>query len=122
MDRLLRESDVIKVINEHTNDGKFDKDIRCILENIETASIDIPPLMLNAEKSEACDESSRPRKEKRVQLFENDNLILEQRGNKYYLSLYDTIGRFKKEVTIDMKDDILEILSREDCYEKYLGR
>lgn len=116
MDRLLRESDVIRVIDKHTSDdNKLDNDITCILENVETASIDIPPLMLNAE---ACDK--RPKKEKRVQLFENDNLILEQRGNKYYLSLYDTIGRFKKEVTIDMKDDILEILSREDCYEKYL--
>ena len=114
MDRLLRESDVIKVIKEHTIDGKFDNDIRCILENIETASIDIPPLMLSAK---ACDGSPKPRKERRVQLFENNDLILEQRGNKYYLSLYDTIGRFKKEVTIDMKYGILEILSREDCYE-----
>lgn len=113
MDRLLLESDVIRAIDKHTSDdNKLDNDITCILENVETASIDIPPLMLNAE---ACDE--RPRKEKRVQLFENDNLILEQRGNKYYLSLYDTIGRFKKEITIDTKDDILEILSREDCYE-----
>ena len=55
-------------------------------------------------------------KQKRVQLFENEDVVLEQRGNKYYLSLYDTIGRFKKEVTIDIKDDILEVLSREDCY------
>nr|WP_270249164.1 hypothetical protein [Coprococcus catus] len=111
MDRLLRESDVIKVINEHTNDGKFDKDIRCILENIETASIDIPPLMLNAESSEACDESPRPRKEKRVQLFENNNLILDHRGNKYYLSFFDDDGKFRREVTIILKDDYKVALS-----------
>ena len=61
-------------------------------------------------------ENKPVQKQRRVLLFENENLDLEQRGNKYYLSLYDTIGRFKKEVTIDMKDDILEILSREDCY------
>ena len=102
MDRLLRESDVIKVINEHTNDGKFNKDIRCILENVETASIDLPPLTLNAE---ACDENPRPRKERRVQLFENNNLILEQRGNKYYLSFFDDEGKFRREVTITLKDD-----------------
>lgn len=102
MDRLLRESDVIKVIKEHAIDGKFDNDIRCILENIETASIDIPPLMLNAE---ACDENLRPKKKRRVQLFENNNLILEQRGNKYYLSFFDDEGKFRREVIITLKDD-----------------
>lgn len=102
MDRLLLESDVIKAINEHTNDGKFDNDIRCILENVETASIDIPPLMLNAE---ACGESLRSWKEKRVQLFENNNLILEQRGSKYYLSFFDDKGKFRREVSITLKDD-----------------
>lgn len=101
MDRLLLESDVIRAIDKHTSDdNKLDNDITCILENVETASIDIPPLMLNAE---ACDE--RPRKEKRVQLFENDNLILEQRGNKYYLSFFDDKGNFRREVTIILKDD-----------------
>lgn len=102
MERLLRESDVIKVINEHTNDGKFDNDIRCILENIETVSMDIPSLMLNAE---ACDENPRPKKERRVQLFENNNLILDHRGNKYYLSFFDDDGKFRREVTIVLKDD-----------------
>lgn len=108
MDRLLRESDVIKVINEHTNDGKIDKDIRCILENIETASIDLPPLILN---TEACDENPRQKKERRVQLFENDNLILEQRGDKYYLSFFDDDGKFRREVTIVLNDDYKVTLS-----------
>ena len=62
------------------------------------------------------EEEKMVQKQKRVELFENDEVVLEQRGNKYYLSLYDTMGRFKKEVTIDIKDDVLEILSREDCY------
>lgn len=103
MDRLLLESDVIRAIDKHINDdNKLDNDITCILENVETASMDIPPLMLDAE---ACDERPRPRKEKRVQLFENDNLILEQRGNKYYLSFFDDEGKFRREVTITLKDD-----------------
>lgn len=103
MDRLLRESDVIRAIDKHTSDdNKLDNDITCILENVETASMDIPPLMLDAE---ACDERPRPRKEKRVQLFENDNLILEQRGNKYYLSFFDDEGKFRREVSITLKDD-----------------
>lgn len=103
MDRLLRESDVIRAIDKHTSDdNKLDNDITCILENVETASMDIPPLMLDAE---ACDERPRPRKEKRVQLFENDNLILEQRESKYYLSFFDDKGKFRREVTITLKDD-----------------
>lgn len=101
MDRLLLESDVIRAIDKHTSDdNKLDNDITCILENVETASIDIPPLMLNAE---ACNE--RPRKEKRVQLFENNNLILEQRGNKYYLLFFDNEGKFRREVAITLNDD-----------------
>lgn len=44
-------------------------------------------------------------KQKRVQLFENEDVILEQRGNRYYLSLYDKKGNFQREVTIDVKDD-----------------
>ena len=103
MDRLLLESDVIRAIDKHTSDdNKLDNDITCILENVETASMDIPPLMLDAE---ACDEMPRSRKEKRMQLFENNNLILEQRGNKYYLSFFDDEGKFRREVTITLKDD-----------------
>ena len=44
-------------------------------------------------------------KQKRVQLFENEDVVLEQRGNKYFLSLYDKEGNFQREVTIDVKDD-----------------
>ena len=44
-------------------------------------------------------------KQRRVLLFENENIDLEQRGNKYYLSLYDKKGNFQREVTIDVKDD-----------------
>lgn len=44
-------------------------------------------------------------KQKRVQLFENEDVVLEQRGNRYYLSLYDKEGKFQREVTIDVKDN-----------------
>ena len=44
-------------------------------------------------------------KEKRVQLYENDDIILERLGNKYYLSFYDKEGKFQREVTIVVKDD-----------------
>ena len=44
-------------------------------------------------------------KEKRVQLYENEDIVLEQRCNKYYLSLYDKEGKFQREVTIVVKDD-----------------
>ena len=105
--RLLFEKDVIKAVDKHTNDdNRLDDDISCILEEI-TSPIQVGSIKI---------EDKPIQKQRRVLLFEDENLDLEQRGNKYYLSLYDTIGRFKKEVTIDMKDDILEILSREDCY------
>lgn len=105
--RLLFEKDVIKAVDKHTNDDdRLDNDISCILEEI-TSPIQVGSIKI---------EDKPIQKQRRVLLFENENLDLEHRGNKYYLSLYDTIGRFKKEVTIDMKDDILEILSREGCY------
>ena len=44
-------------------------------------------------------------KQKRVQLFEKEDVLLEQRGNRYYLSLYDKEGKFQREVTINVKDD-----------------
>lgn len=44
-------------------------------------------------------------KQNRIQLFENEDVVLEQRGNRYYLSLYDKEGKFQREVTIDVKDD-----------------
>lgn len=105
--RLLFEKDIIRAVDKHTkDDDRLDNDIGCILEEI-TSPIQVGSIKI---------EDKPIQKQRRVLLFENENLDLEQRGNKYYLSLYDTIGRFKKEVTIDMKDDILEILSREDCY------
>lgn len=111
--RLLFEKDVIRAVDKHTNDdSQLDNDISCILEELKSPIIvDLKGAMNNFKI-----ENKPIQKQRRILLFENENLDLEQRGNKYYLSLYDTIGRFKKEVTIDMKDDILEILSREDCY------
>ena len=44
-------------------------------------------------------------KQKQIELFENEDVVLEQRGNRYYLSLYDKEGKFQREVTIDVKDD-----------------
>ncbi len=100
MDRLLYERDVIRTVDKHTNDdNKLDDDITCILEKVKTACIELSPLVLNEM------ESKLPEKERRVQLFENNNLILEQRGNKYYLSFFDDEGKFRREVTITLKDD-----------------
>ncbi len=50
-------------------------------------------------------------KEKRIQLFENNDIILEQRGKNYYLSLYDNNGKFQREVTITVKDNFKVALS-----------
>ncbi len=52
-------------------------------------------------------------KEKRIQLFENENVILEQRGNNYYLSLYNKEGKFQREVNITVKNDFKVILSND---------
>lgn len=100
--RLLLESDVIKVVDKHTyDDNQLDDDISCILEEVN-------PVVLVGSK-EALDSlkvQSKPvQKQKRVQLFENEDVVLEQRGNRYYLSLYDKEGKFQREVTIDVKDD-----------------
>ena len=51
------------------------------------------------------EEKKAVQKEKWVQLFENENVILEQRGNKYYLFLYDKGGKFQREVIINIKDN-----------------
>lgn len=99
--RLLFESDVIRVVDKHTNDNnKLDNDISCILEEVGTATIELPPIMLPTKP-----ENKPVQKQKRVQLFENEDVVLEQRGNRYYLSLYDKEGNFQREVTIDVKDD-----------------
>lgn len=94
--RLLFEKDVIKAVDKHTNDDdRLDDDISCILEEI-TSPIQVGSIII---------EDKPIQKQRRVLLFENENLDLEQRGNRYYLSLYDKEGKFQREVTIDVKDD-----------------
>ena len=100
--RLLLESEVIKTVDKHTNDdSQLDDDISCILEEVN-------PVVLVGSKEAIGSlkvESKPVQKQRRVLLFENENLDLEQRGNRYYLSLYDKEGKFQREVTIDVKDD-----------------
>ena len=100
--RLLFEKDVIRAVDKHTNDdNKLDDDISCILEELKSPVFVGSKDALNNLKVE-----DKPiQKQRRVLLFENENLDLEQRGNKYYLSLYDKKGNFQREVTIDVKDD-----------------
>ena len=94
--RLLFEKDVIKTVDRHTNDdSQLDDDISCILEEI-TSPIKVGSIKI---------EDNPIQKQRRILLFENENLDLEQRGNRYYLSLYDKKGNFQREVTIDVKDD-----------------
>ena len=99
--RLLFERDVIRAVDRHTNDdSQLDDDISCILEEVKTATIELQPIILSPKV-----ETKPVQKQKRVQLFENEDVVLEQRGNRYYLSLYDKEGKFQREVTIDVKDD-----------------
>ena len=99
--RLLFESEVIKTVDKHTNDNNMlDNDISCILEEVGTATIELPPIILPSKS-----ENKSVQKQKRVELFENEDIVLEQRCNRYYLSLYDKEGNFQREVTIDVKDD-----------------
>ena len=99
--RLLLQSDVIRIIDKHTNDeNQLDNDISCILEEVEAATIELPAIILPPKV-----ETKPVQKQKRIQLFENEDVVLEQRGNRYYLSLYDKEGKFQREVTIDVKDD-----------------
>lgn len=99
--RLLLQSDVIRIVDKHTNDeNQLDNDISCILEEVEAATIELPPIILPPKV-----ETKPVQKQKRLQLFENEDVVLEQRGNRYYLSLYDKEGKFQREVTIDVKDD-----------------
>lgn len=100
--RLLLESDVIKAVDKHTNDDdQLDNDISCILEEVNSVVLVGSKDALNNLKVK-----NKPvQKQKRVQLFENEDVVLEQRGNRYYLSLYDKEGKFQREVTIDVKDD-----------------
>ena len=102
MDRLLLESDVIRAIDKHTNDdGELDDGFINIIKNVEAVTWELSPTTLKNQDLAL----SKSKKEKRVQLFENDNLILEQRGDKYYLSFFDDKGKFRREVTIILKDD-----------------
>lgn len=98
--RLLLESDVIRAVDKHTSNDKLDNDISCILEEVKTATVELPSILLENKV-----ENKPVQKQKRVQLFENEDVVLEQRGNRYYLSLYDKEGKFQREVTIDVKDD-----------------
>ena len=101
--RLLLESDVIRAVDRHTNDdSKLDDYITCILEEIKSPFM---PVKKTAEINNLKAENKPVQKQKRVQLFENEDVVLEQRGNRYYLSLYDKEGNFQREVTIDVKDD-----------------
>ena len=94
--RLLFEKDVIRAVDKHTkDDDQLDDDISCILEEI-TSPIQVGSIKI---------EGKPIQKQRRVLLFENENLDLEQRGNRYYLSIYDKEGKFQREVTIDVKDD-----------------
>ena len=100
--RLLFEKDVIRAVDKHTNDdSQLDDDISCILEELKS-----PVFVGSKEAMNNFKIEDKPiQKQRRVLLFENENLDLEQRGNKYYLSLYDKEGKFQREVTIDVKDD-----------------
>lgn len=100
--RLLFEKDVIRAVDMHTNDdSQLDDDISCILEELKSPVFVGSKDALNNFKIE-----NKPvQKQKRVALFENEDVVLEQRGNRYYLSLYDKEGKFQREVTIDVKDD-----------------
>lgn len=100
--RLLFEKDVIRAVDRHTNDdSQLDDDISCILEELKS-----PIFVGSKEAMNNFKVENKPvQKQRRVLLFENENLDLEQRGNRYYLSLYDKEGKFQREVTIDVKDD-----------------
>lgn len=100
--RLLFEEDVIKAVDKHTkDDDRLDDDISCILEELKS-----PIFVGSKEAINNLKVENKPmQRQRRVLLFENENLDLEQRGNRYYLSLYDKEGKFQREVTIDVKDD-----------------
>ena len=101
-DRLLLESDVIEAIDKHMDEyGDLDDDISCILEELKS------PIIVGSKDAFANlkSENKPVQRQRRILLFENENLDLEQRGNRYYLSLYDKEGKFQREITIDVKDD-----------------
>ena len=102
--RLLFESDVIAAVDKHIDDeDKLDDDLSCILEEINSATIKIPSLPPMFVSQDKTGEIKLIHKQKRVQLYENGNIVLEQRGDVYYMSFYDKEGNFQKEITIDGK-------------------
>lgn len=98
--RLLYENEVVKVLNKHIIGDRIFGEVSDIIEKC------VPTAHILSNKTVCVDNSVKiSEKQKRVELFENDDIILEQRGNRYYLSLYDKEGNFQREVTIDVKDD-----------------
>ena len=86
VNRLLFEKDVIKAVDKHTkDDDRLDDDISCILEELKS------PIFVGSKEAinNLKVENKSIQRQRRVLLFENENLDLEQRGNRYYLSLYD---------------------------------
>ena len=65
----------------------------------------------NEEMIKTCDDilgkdfKNMVEKEKRIQLCEDDEVILEKRANKYYLSIYDEDGNFRREIIIEVDED-----------------
>lgn len=78
--------------------GQLEDGITHILDDVQSVTI--------VGSKQALDnlqvEYKQVQKQKRVELFENKDVVLEQRGNKYYLSLYDKKGNFQREVTIEL--------------------
>ena len=78
VNRLLFEKDVIRAVDKHTNDdSQLDDDISCILEELKS-----PIFVGSKEAMNNFKIENKPvQKQRRVLLFENENLDLEQRGN-----------------------------------------
>ena len=72
--RLLFEKDVIRAVDRHTNDdSQLDDDISCILEELKSPVFVGSKDALNNFKIE-----NKPvQKQKRVELFENEDVVLE---------------------------------------------
>ena len=102
--RLLWENDVIKAIRNHTNIiGQLEDDITHVLDDVQSVTI--------VGSKQALDnlqvEYKQVQKQKRVELFENKDVVLEQMKMRIIFSihcidrtLYDKKGNFQREVTI----------------------
>ncbi len=75
--RLLFEKDVIRAVDRHTNDdSQLDDDISCILEELKS-----PIFVGSKEATNNFKIENKPvQKQKRVELFENEDVVLEQRA------------------------------------------